>query len=169
MKIVRMILSILSALPALICCGESCCDGAVEVQTGCVYRVTAYCPCEKCCGRYADGITAAGHRITKGDRFVAAPPEIPFGTMLIVPGYKEGRPVPVLDRGGAIKDSRLDVFFDSHAEALAWGVRYVKVKQIKQTDKGVPCHGRETVSQTFSRKAEHAEHSGTGMPGIYRR
>ncbi|NIU84285.1 MAG: hypothetical protein GWN64_12635, partial [Candidatus Thorarchaeota archaeon] len=33
-------------------------------------RVTAYCPCSKCCGKYADGITASGHKIQPGDAFV---------------------------------------------------------------------------------------------------
>jgi len=72
------------------------------------YRVTAYCPCEKCCGKFADGITASGHVIKPGDKFVAAPKSIPFGTVLDVPGYGI---VKVEDRGGAIKDGRLDVFF----------------------------------------------------------
>lgn len=95
------------------------------------WRVTAYCPCEVCCGKWADGITASGHVIKPGDKFVAAPPEIPFGTMLTIPGY--GR-VPVLDRGGSIKGRRLDVFFDDcngvsgHQRALNWGVRQLEVK-----------------------------------------
>ncbi|MHC4720522.1 MAG: 3D domain-containing protein, partial [Planctomycetota bacterium] len=38
------------------------------------------------------------------------------------------RPVKVLDRGGAIKGNRLDVFFHSHQQALNWGVRYIDVK-----------------------------------------
>ena len=59
-----------------------------------------------------------------GDKFVAAPKHIPFGTMLDVPGYGV---VPVLDRGGAITVSRLDVYFDSHEEALEWGVQYLEV------------------------------------------
>jgi len=91
------------------------------------FRVTAYCPCTKCCGSWADGVTASGHKIAPGDAFVAAPKSIAFGTMMIVPGYANGRPVPVFDRGGAIKEGRLDVFFPSHQAALAWGVRQVDV------------------------------------------
>jgi 3D (Asp-Asp-Asp) domain-containing protein len=91
-------------------------------------RVTAYCPCSKCCGEHADGITANGHKICPRDAFVAADRKFAFGTELIVPGYNEGRPVRVLDRGGSIKDNRLDVFFHTHEEALQWGVQYLEVK-----------------------------------------
>jgi len=91
-------------------------------------RVTAYCPCEKCCGQWSDGVTACGHRIREGDRFVAADKSVPFGTRVIVPGYAASQPVKVLDRGGAIYDNRLDVFFATHDEALEWGVKYLKVK-----------------------------------------
>jgi 3D (Asp-Asp-Asp) domain-containing protein len=91
-------------------------------------RVTAYCPCSKCCGSYSDGVTASGHKISQGDRFVAADKIYPFGTEMIIPGYKKGEAVKVLDRGGAIRGNRLDVFFNSHQEALEWGVRYLDVK-----------------------------------------
>ena len=90
--------------------------------------VTAYCPCPKCCGRYSDGVTACGHKIRPGDSFVAADKKYPFGTEMIIPGYKSDQPVKVLDRGGAICGNRLDVFFDSHKEALEWGVRNLDVK-----------------------------------------
>ena len=91
-------------------------------------RVTAYCPCPKCCGQYSDGITACGHKIQPGDVFVAADKRYSFGTEMIISGYNNGQPVKVLDRGGAIKGDRLDVFFASHQEALEWGVRYLDVK-----------------------------------------
>ena len=91
-------------------------------------RVTAYCPCSKCCGEYADGITASGHKIQPGDTFVAADKRYSFGTEMIVPGYDDGRAVKVLDRGGAIKGNRLDVFFHSHQQALEWGVQYLDVQ-----------------------------------------
>ncbi|MHC4721005.1 MAG: 3D domain-containing protein [Planctomycetota bacterium] len=101
-------------------------------------RVTAYCPCPKCCGRFSDGITACAHKIKPGDTFVAADQMYPFGAEMIVPGYNNARPVKVLDsnarpvkvldRGGAIKGNRLDVFFHSHQQALNWGVRYIDVK-----------------------------------------
>ncbi|MHC4068301.1 MAG: 3D domain-containing protein [Planctomycetota bacterium] len=91
-------------------------------------RVTAYCPCPKCCGSYSDGITACNHRIRQGDVFVAADSEYPFGTEMVIAGYNNGRAVKVLDRGGAIKGNRLDVFFNSHEEALEWGVRHIDVK-----------------------------------------
>lgn len=92
-------------------------------------RVTAYCPCKKCCGPNAKGITASGKPVTtNGGKFVAADRSVPFGTMISIPGYADGAPVPVLDRGGAIKGNRLDVFFPTHAEALRWGVKYLDVE-----------------------------------------
>jgi len=105
------------------------------------FEVTAYCPCELCCGGWTDGYTASGYKINKGDRFVAAPEWIPFRTLLAVGGYNGGRPVPVLDRGGAIKGNRLDVLFYeksqdpnltdlewSHQKAIEWGIRKCKVE-----------------------------------------
>lgn len=91
-------------------------------------RVTAYCPCQECCGRNSDGKTASGHKIKLGDTFVAADKRYPFGTEIIVPGYNNSRPVKVLDRGFAIRGNRLDVFFDSHRKARIWGVKYLPVK-----------------------------------------
>jgi 3D (Asp-Asp-Asp) domain-containing protein len=52
---------------------------------------------------------------------------LPLGSMVSIPGYDEGRIVPVLDRGGAIKGNRLDVLFSSHDTALRWGSRRLKI------------------------------------------
>ena len=92
-----------------------------------IFKVTAYCPCEKCCGEWADGVTASGHKIQPGDKFVAAPKSLfEFGDMVSIDGYGT---VPVLDRGGAIKRNRIDVFFPTHQKALEWGVRYISVNR----------------------------------------
>lgn len=106
--------------------------GVESVSAPELYKVTAYCACSKCCGAWADGYTASGHKISKGDRFVATPSSIPFGTRLRIAGYAEGQSVRVLDRGGAIKGNRLDVYFDTHQEALNWGVKYIEVEGIDQ-------------------------------------
>ncbi len=86
-----------------------------------VMNVSAYCPCEICCGIHSNGQTANGHWIKKGEKFVAAPKIYDFGTEMIIPGYNRGKIVKVIDRGGAIKGNRLDVYFDTHKEALEWG------------------------------------------------
>ena len=96
-----------------------------------VYKVTAYCPGSCCCGKYADGITASG--VPAVGKIVAAPPSIPFGTELDIPGY--GRAI-VRDRGGAIKNNRLDVLFPTHQGALNWGVKYLEVKEICNENSG---------------------------------
>ena len=91
-------------------------------------RVSAYCPCRKCCGKHSDGLTASAHRIRRGDMFVAADNKYDFKTRFVVPGYNESKPVEVLDRGSAIRGNRLDVFFHSHKEAMEWGLKYMDVK-----------------------------------------
>ena len=97
-------------------------------------RVTAYCPCEQCCGEWADGVTANGHVISQGDRFVAADRRFGFDTQMVIPGYNASETVKVFDRGGAIYDNRLDVFFNTHQEALEWGVQYLEVKVYSDVD-----------------------------------
>jgi 3D (Asp-Asp-Asp) domain-containing protein len=101
-------------------------DQVIEVLETRNMRVTAYCPYECCCGKWADGVTASG-TLAVGP-LVAAPPNIPFGTQLIIAGYADGRVVRVWDRGGAIKGNRLDVLFLTHEDAREWGVRYVDVQ-----------------------------------------
>jgi 3D (Asp-Asp-Asp) domain-containing protein len=92
-------------------------------------EVTAYCPCRKCCGPKAQGITASGKSVNyAGGRFVAADTSLlPFGTKVKVPGYNSDEPVEVIDRGGAIKGNKIDVFFASHDEAVKWGRRKIAV------------------------------------------
>jgi 3D (Asp-Asp-Asp) domain-containing protein len=91
-------------------------------------EVTAYCACKKCCGPRAQGITASGRPVTyNGGRFVAADKAFSFNTKLRIPGYGDGQAVPVLDRGGAIKGNKLDVYFPTHAEARQWGRRFIPV------------------------------------------
>jgi 3D (Asp-Asp-Asp) domain-containing protein len=86
-------------------------------------EVTAYCPCTKCCGPNAHGITASGRDVSyNGGVFVAADTDqYSFGTKLSIPGYHDGQAVEVIDRGSAIKGDHLDVFFPTHQQALEWG------------------------------------------------
>lgn len=90
-------------------------------QSG-VYKVTAYCSCAKCCGK-TNGITASGKKATSNNT-IAAPSTFSFGTQVII----NGNTYTVEDRGGAITGNRIDIYMDSHAEALSWGVRYLYVE-----------------------------------------
>ena len=111
-----------------LCIALAGCEPPVETRTpaeAISANVSAYCPCSRCCGKYSDGITANGYRIQPGDKFCAADKRFPFGTVLDIPGYGK---VPVLDRGGAIKGNKLDVYFPTHQEALNFGRQYLTVK-----------------------------------------
>ena len=88
---------------------------------GTTYKITAYCSCAKCCGK-TTGRTASGTKATAG-RTVAAPSNFAFGTKLNIGGHV----YTVEDRGGAIKGNRIDIYVNSHSEALRWGVRYLPV------------------------------------------
>lgn len=75
------------------------------------FIVTSYC-CPPHCG-----ITKSGEPVAPGA--VAAPRSIPFGTLVEMDGYA-GR---VVDRGGAIAEGRLDVWFSDCDQARQWGIR----------------------------------------------
>lgn len=91
--------------------------------------VTAYSPDARSCGKWADNITASGYSVwTNGMKLVAADTRLlPFGSIISVPGYDDGNPVPVMDRGGAIKGMRLDLLYPTHQIALQWGKKWLDV------------------------------------------
>lgn len=98
---------------------------AVTTASSGKYKVTAYCACMRCCGK-TNGITASGTQAT-ANRTIAAPSTFAFGTQVVI----NGRTYVVEDRGGAIQGNRIDVYMNTHSEALAWGVRYLDVEVIK--------------------------------------
>lgn len=118
----------------------------LAVATGRVVRlrVTGYCSCGACCGWRRSwfgfgppvcsygaekgrpkrvGLTASGRMAGWGT--VAADLRVlPLGTLLYVPGYGPAR---VDDVGGGVKGEHIDLWFPSHAQALAWGSRRLQV------------------------------------------
>ena len=86
------------------------------------FKLTAYCACSRCCGK-CDGITATGTKATEGRTIAVDPRKIPYGTEVIINGHT----YIAEDCGGAIKQNKIDIFFNSHAEALKFGVQYAEV------------------------------------------
>lgn len=101
---------------------------AVEPENLGTFKLTAYCPCAKCCGQWADGITYTGTVATAGRTVAVDPDVIPLGSTVRINGHD----YIAEDIGGAIKESRIDVFFDSHQDALQFGVQYADVEIIKK-------------------------------------
>lgn len=90
-----------------------------EVRT---MTVTAYTRRDK--GMNGRGITASGAPVQEGVT-IAAPPEIPFGTRIYIPALDHE--YVVMDRGGAIKGDRLDLFMESRERAMEFGKRRLEV------------------------------------------
>lgn len=85
------------------------------------FRLTGYCSCAQCCGK-ADGITASGTTATAG-RTVAMG-GVPLGTKLMI----NGTVYTVEDRGTSY--GHVDIYFNSHSEALQFGSGYADVYQV---------------------------------------
>ena len=87
------------------------------------FKLTYYCACTECCGEYANGITATGTKATQGRTIAVDPSVIPYGSEVII-----GNRVYIAeDCGGAIKGNRIDIYMDSHEDALSQGLGYADV------------------------------------------
>ena len=87
------------------------------------FKITAYCPCSRCCGEFADGITSTGTVATEGRTIAVDPSVIPYGSIVEIAGVE----YIAEDCGGAIKQNKIDIFYNLHSDALEWGVQYHEV------------------------------------------
>lgn len=88
------------------------------------FNTSAYCSCSKCCGKQT-GITSSGKKASSWYT-LAAGSAYPIGTIIYIPYFKDkpnGGWFVVQDRGGAIKNSKLDVYMGTHNQALQFGRR----------------------------------------------
>lgn len=92
-----------------------------ETKFTTTFRVTAYCACYECCEK-TDGITASGTVATQGRTIAVDPDYYPYGTEIIL----NGNTYIAEDCGDAIQGNDIDLFFDSHQDALDWGVQYLE-------------------------------------------
>lgn len=98
------------------------------------YRLTAYCGCSKCCGKWGENrpldengkpiVYTANMSIAKEGVTIAADINIlPYGTKVIIDGHE----YIVQDKGGVINGNRIDIYFESHQDALNFGVQYKEI------------------------------------------
>ncbi len=92
------------------------------------FTAYAYCPCETCCGQWSGGPTASGVMPEEGRTVAADWDVLPAGTEIYIDGIGWRT---VEDTGGAIRGDTIDIFFESHEEAAAFGVQKVELYQKK--------------------------------------
>ena len=80
------------------------------------YKLTWYCNCRRCCGRWAGGPCANGKMPAEG-RTVACG-SLPLGTRILIAGQGE---YVVEDRG--VTGKHIDIFMASHSACLRNGVQ----------------------------------------------
>lgn len=95
----------------------------VIILSNCV--ITAYCPCYKCCPKSSKGLNASGKKPLSGSS-VAGPRSLRLGTKVIIAGHT----YTVDDRLAKRYDSRFDIYFNTHREALQFGIKTQQVTVI---------------------------------------
>lgn len=93
------------------------------------FRLTAYCGCEKCCGKYGKNrpldengeiivYGSIGERLHQGISVAVDPNIIPYYSYIKF----DDKIWVAHDTGGSIKGNRIDVYFFNHQDALKSGM-----------------------------------------------
>lgn len=96
-----------------------------EVVSLGVCKLTAYCKenYPHICNNGSSNKTATGTVPTVGRTIAVDPSVIPYGSQVIINGHT----YIAEDCGGAIKGNKIDILFETHKEALHFGVQYAEV------------------------------------------
>ena len=98
------------------------------------WLITFYCACVLCCGKWADGRTFTGVEPRQGWTVACDPKILPMGSLIEIEGLEVGRFFECEDIGSAIKKRHLDVYMDSHADALKLGRKRLPVRVVFKGD-----------------------------------
>ncbi|SEP74849.1 3D (Asp-Asp-Asp) domain-containing protein [Lachnospiraceae bacterium NE2001] len=123
------------------------------------FLLTGYCPCVICCGK-TDKVTASG-AIATSNHTIAADSRYAFGTQMII----NGQVYTVEDRGGAIQGNHIDVYFDTHSEALAFGKKYADVYLYTGSSSSSTASSSSDDSSDSSSSSDSSESSSSGGSG----
>ena len=91
-------------------------------------KITAYCRenYPHICNNGDSSQTATGTVPLAGRTVAVDPKVIPYGSEVIINGHT----YIAEDCGGAIKGNRIDILFDTHQEALEFGIQYTNVSYL---------------------------------------
>lgn len=92
------------------------------------YKLSAYCKenYPHICNNGDSSRTATGTIPIAGRTIAVDPNVIPYGSEVIINGHT----YIAEDCGGAIKGNRIDILFDTHQEALQFGIQYADVSYV---------------------------------------
>ena len=91
-------------------------------------RIEAFCPCEKCCGKYAGAKTIFGDDPWKTPGVAANLKFLPAGTLLSIPGV--GIRMVDANAGKRIMAWTIRLRMTNHEEAKKWGIKYLPIKML---------------------------------------
>ncbi len=87
------------------------------------FLVTGYCSCDECCGKKEQKLTKTETAPRSGHTIAVDPEVLPFGTEVTIDGVT----YTAEDTGNAIKGRMIDIYFDTHQEAVNFGRQEKKV------------------------------------------
>ena len=91
------------------------------------YKLTAYCGCRSCSGKWGTR-TASGKKAKQGRTIAVDRRKIKLGTKVKI----NGKTYVAEDVGGGVKGKHIDVYFSSHKQTMKFGKKTgVKVYKIK--------------------------------------
>ena len=90
------------------------------------YKLTAYCGCKSCSGKWGTR-TASGRKAKQGRTIAVDRRKIKLGSKVQI----NGKTYVAEDVGGGVKGNHIDVFFSSHKQTMKFGKKTgVKVYKV---------------------------------------
>ena len=125
-KKLLVVIAMLVVASGIIFTGSTSTKADNEVQYLGKYKLTAYCGCKKCSGKWGTR-TASGKKAKQGRTIAVDKRKIKLGSKVQI----NGKTYVAEDVGGGVKGKHIDVFFKSHKQTKRFGKKTgVKVYKV---------------------------------------